>query len=60
MELSSPDNPKLITMMPTRKPTEEVHTIKRKSPTKMNVSDFLDEKKKESQKNYHNILEVIY
>ena len=50
MELSSPDNPKLITMMPTRKPTEEVHTIKRKSPTKMNVSDFLDEKKKRISK----------
>jgi hypothetical protein len=50
MELSSPDNPKLITMMPTRKPTEEVHTTKRKSPIKMNVSDFLDEKKKRISK----------
>ena len=49
MELS-PKKPKLITMMPTQKPPETVHAIKRKSHLKLNVSDFLDEKERRISK----------
>ena len=49
MELS-PDKPKLTTIMPTKKPPDAVHTTKRKSHLKQNLSDFLDDKQKRISK----------
>ena len=49
MELS-PDKPKLITMMPTKKHIEVTHTTKRKSHLKLNLSDYLDDKQRRISK----------